>query len=342
MLLDYIIPPRRSGGDESLAAFVRRRFGAEAYKRMIEPLMSGIYGGDGDQLSLAATFPNLRKAELEHGSLIRGMRAAAPRLSQSSTKWPAFLTLEKGIQEVVDAITNRLGAAQIRLRTHVRRVVRNMGYQVITDQGEVLAADAVILATPAFVSAGLMADIDPVAAQVLHEIPYGSTVTVSLAYPLAEVPRRLDGYGYIVPRSGGRPVLACTWTSTKFPHRAPQNFALIRAFLGRAGQDEIVTRSDGELLKLVGDELRGVLGITTPPCLERIFRWPQGMPQYTLGHLDRVNTIEQHVRACSGLYVAGSAYRGVGIPDCIASGEQAAEKALTFLNVKQSTEAVEL
>jgi oxygen-dependent protoporphyrinogen oxidase len=220
-------------------------------------------------------------------------------------------------------------------------MVHQSRYELTIDNGEVLTADAVILATPAFASADLLQDIDPIMAETLRQIPYGSTVTVSLAYPLQQIPRRLDGYGYIVPSSERRPVLACTWTSTKFLDRAPQGFELIRLFMGRAGRDDIVSQPDDVILKLAADELREVLGITAPPHLQRLFRWPQGMPQYTLGHVARVKTIDQHIRACPGLYVAGSAYRGVGIPDCITSGEQAADKALTFLQLGPATEEYE-
>jgi len=221
---------------------------------------------------------------------------------------------------------------EIRLGERVEGVeAASTEYQVHLANGEMLAADAVIFATPAFVTADLISNLDPQVASALRAIPYVSTATVSVAYPLSDVPRPLDGYGYIVPRAEGRPILACTWTSTKFPHRAPEGYSLIRAFVGRAGQEDALASTDAELLDLVRDELRRTLGVTAPPMFHRIFRWPKAMPQYTLGHLDRLATIERRLAAHPGLSVAGNAYRGIGLPDCIASGEAAAEKALAFI-----------
>ena len=203
--------------------------------------------------------------------------------------------------------------------------------RVYLENGETLEADAVILATPAYVTAQLVGDLDPELATALRGIPYASTVTLSVAYKLSDIPRPLDGYGYIIPRAEGRSILACTWTSTKFPHRAPEGYGLIRAFIGRAGDIDVLERTDEELLQMVRAELRDVLGITAEPLFYRIFRWPQAMPQYTLGHLDRITVIERRLAEHPGLYVAGNAYRGIGIPDCVASGETAAAGALKYL-----------
>ena len=352
MGLEFLVPPRKEVDDESLEAFVSRRLGHEAYDRMIEPLMSGVYAGDGSQLSLDATFPNLRKAELEHGSLIKSMLATrAHPVRQSATqnvkKWPAFLTLETGLTEIVEHVVSDLHDVQITLKTRVKAVTANDGidmprYRVTGENGEEFMADAIILATPAFITEQLVNQIDPEAAKALTEIPYVSTATVSVAYPLSQVPGSLDSYGYIVPRSEGRAVLACTWTSTKFPHRAPQQYALLRAFLGRAGNEAVLELSDDELIALVRDELRAVLGITAVPHLQTIFRWPKAMPQYTLGHLQRLKTIEHQFRKHEGLFYAGAAYQGIGIPDCIASGEAAAEKTYAYCETLKASEALHL
>lgn len=345
MGLDYVIPARSPNGDESLASFVQRRLGGELYERLIEPLMSGIYAGDGAQLSLAATFPQLRQVELEHGSLIKGMlanqRLAANQLkSGNGAKAPApapaasrsaFLTPTTGLAEIVEALQARLTAVTIRLNARVQHLEKSAtGYVAQLANGEVLKAEAVILATPAFATADLLTHIDPTTATALHGIPYVSTATVSVAYPLSDIPRPLDAYGYIIPRAEGRPILACTWTSTKFPHRAPTGYGLLRAFVGHAGANQPAPEAltDAELLQLVRAELQQTLGITAAPQLQRVFRWPQAMPQYTLGHLDRLATIDQRLAHHPGLHVAGNAYRGIGIPDCIASGEAAAEAVI--------------
>lgn len=377
MGLDYFIPPKSPNGDESLAQFVERRLGRELYDRMIEPLMSGIYAGDGEQLSLGATFPQLRQTELTHGSLVKGMlatkrktqRSGGPMPPISNKKWPAFVTPETGLAEIVEALQTRLADVDVRLQTRVVQITANefaawqrkpaeagshditepvltglsyqpsssldgqaAVYQVVLETGETLAADAVILATPAYATAYLVVGLDPEMAQALKGIPYASTATVSVAYPLKDIPRPLNGYGYIIPRAEGRSILACTWTSTKFPHRAPAGYGLIRAFIGRAGDDEVINRSDEELLGIVRHELQEVLGITAAPSVQRIFRWPKAMPQYTLGHLERLAVIEQRLAQHPGLFVAGNAYRGIGIPDCIASGEQAADQVVAYLS----------
>jgi oxygen-dependent protoporphyrinogen oxidase len=340
MALDYIIPAKAANGDEPLAAFVDRRLGRELYDRLIEPLMGGIYAGDGQQLSLAATFPQLRRAELDHGGLIKGVLAQRANQSPAATdakRWPAFVTPATGVAELVEALERRLSGIDIRLGRGATRVEPvSTGYRVELDNGEWLEAQAVIFATPAFVTADLISAIDPTAAAALRAIPYVSTATVSVAYRLSDIPRPLDGYGYIIPRAENLPVLACTWTSTKFPHRAPAGFGLIRAFIGRAGQEEALGGTDDDLLQLARAELRRTLGITAPPILHRVFRWPKAMPQYTLGHLERLAAIEQRLAVLPGLFVAGSAYRGIGLPDCIQSGEQAAEAALKCLMESES------
>jgi len=346
MGLEYLIPPRMTDEDESLQSFVSRRLGREVYERMIEPLMSGIYAGDGAQLSLAATFPNLRKAELDYGGLIKSMLAArskpTPKATQPAKRWPAFLTLQSGLAEITEKIAAELNDVDVRLCTRVTSVKRipwQTGYEVAIAGDNPVTVDAVILATPAFVTAELIGSLDAQAAAALRQIPYASTATVSVVYPLSQVPVPLDAHGYIVPRSEGRPVLACTWTSTKFPHRAPEGFALIRAFIGRAGQEDVLNRTDDELIQMVRDELRSVLGITAPPQMHYVFRWPMAMPQYTLGHLERVSAIESCSEALPGLFFAGAAYRGIGIPDCIASGEKTATQALAYTQTHPTAQA---
>jgi len=344
MGLDYLIPPQSPNGDESLAAFVERRLGRELYDRLIEPLMGGIYAGDGARLSLAATFPQLRQAELEHGGLIRGMLATkkkAPAPKPGAKQWAAFLTPTTGLAEIVEALEARLNGANAEIRRGTRVVdveAASPGYHVRLESEESLQADAIILATPAFITADLISNLDSPLSSVLRAIPYVSTATISVAYRLSDTRGAcpLDGYGYIIPRADNRPILACTWTSTKFPHRAREGFGLIRAFIGRAGQESALDGTDDDLLKRVRDELRRTLGLTAPPILHRIFRWPKAMPQYTLGHLERLAVIEERLAAHPGLFVAGNAYRGIGIPDCIASGERAAEAVLKFLKSRSS------
>ncbi|MFZ6029901.1 MAG: protoporphyrinogen oxidase [Chloroflexota bacterium] len=336
MGLDFVLPPRPLNGDESLGAFVSRRLGRAAYENLIEPLMSGIYAGDGDRLSLAATFPYLRDMEIRHGGLVKGalamkrQAAASGRAARGSRS--AFLTPKTGLAAVVEALLRdlRSGGADLRLNAAVLRIAHHdSSYLLHLAGGETLTAAAVILATPAYASADILAGLDPALAGELRSIPYVSTATVSLAYRHEDLPRPLDGYGYVIPRREGRQALACTWTSTKFPHRAPEGYALLRVFIGRAGQD--IAWNETDLLAVARQELVATLGIHAPSFLSRVFVWEKAMPQYNLGHPQRLVNIENALRAHPGLALAGNGYRGIGIPDCIRSGQLAVEQVLPRL-----------
>jgi oxygen-dependent protoporphyrinogen oxidase len=298
--------------------------------------MSGIYAGDGDQLSLASTFPYLRDLELKHGSLARG---ALKMRQQSNGKTlgsrSAFLTPTTGLAEIVEALVESLKSkVNLRLNTRVTSVTRNLelGTWNLKLDTETLDTDSLILATPAFISAQLLASFDPELASALQSIPYASTATVSLAYRLSDLPRDLDGYGYVIPRREGRKALACTWTSTKFPHRAPEGYALIRVFVGRAGQD--IPWNENDLLALSKEEMKLTLGITAEPLLFRVFMWENAMPQYNLGHPDILKRIDAALEKYPTLALAGNGYRGIGIPDCIRSGEEATKRVCKLEGLK--------
>jgi oxygen-dependent protoporphyrinogen oxidase len=326
--LELVVRPGRSAGDESIAAFSRRRFGAEAYDWLIEPLLSGIYAGNGEDLSLESTFPQLRESEHRDGSLLKPLLAARIRSPGPSAR-AGFVTLPGGLGALVEALTERLTGTPILTGTTVKRIreaVVGRGYRVELSSGGTIESDTVVLATPAYASAAMVDSLDPGLATLLRSIPFVSTATVSLAFARTAIPKPLDGYGYVSPRVEGGPLVACTWTSNKFPGRAPPDVELIRCFVGRAGVDEIVEAEDSVLLDLAREELRSVHGITTQPLLSRVVRWPRGMPQYTLGHRERLARIEAWIGAHPGLHLAGASYRGVGIPDCIASGWTAAEQ----------------
>jgi oxygen-dependent protoporphyrinogen oxidase len=348
MGLDFLLPAHSPNGDESLAAFVGRRLGREAYENLIEPLMSGIYAGDGDALSLASTFPYLRDLELKHGSLARGaleMRKQSNGKAVQGSR-SAFLTPTTGLAEIVEKLFEHLisNGTTLRLNTSVTSIhrltpdTRNVTpdtWYVTLDSGEALEADSVILATPAYVSGNLLASFDPQLASDLQSILYASTATVSLAYRGSDLPRDLDGYGYVIPRRAGRKALACTWTSTKFPHRAPGGYALIRVFVGRAGQD--IPWDEKKLLELAKEELSLTLDIRSEPLLSRVFKWENAMPQYNLGHPEILRRIDAALEKHPGLALAGNGYRGIGIPDCIRSGELAVNKILESRGVEMST-----
>jgi oxygen-dependent protoporphyrinogen oxidase len=333
------LPPAPLGAsglaDESVASFVTRRLGREVYENLVEPLMSGIYAGDGEMLSLAATFPQLRQLELQFGSLLKGLQAGGnggARQAQPS-HYPPFVSLANGMGTLVEAIVARLQRTQILTGAAVEAVTSNgAGCHVLIGDGRIQHADALIVATPAYVTARLLADLDPVLADLHGQIPYAPAALITLGFAEADLPGPLDGYGYVIPQVEETDLLACTWTSSKWPGRAPAGQALVRVYTGRYGRRDITQCSDEELLALAYEELRSTLGLTASAALVRIHRWPGAMPQYLLGHVQRVAQIEAQLarRRASGcsLYLAGAAYRGVGVPDCIASGEQAASQAV--------------
>ena len=338
MGLDFFLPPAPLNGDESLGAFITRRLGRSAYEGLIEPLMSGIYAGDGDQLSLQSTFPYLRELELKYGGLVKGALETRRRIAKSGARAPgtrnAFLTPRSGLEAIVEALVNRLESQGVFLRrnTAVTSLSRDgVGYRIETKEGEGMTAGSVILAAPAFASAELLSQLDRELASDLRAIPYVSTATISLAYPESALPRPLDGYGYVIPRREGRRALACTWTSTKFPHRAPEGYALLRVFVGRAGEESSLPADEAGLYSLAREELRETLGIEAEPLFAKVFYWERAMPQYNLGHPARLARIDTEIERLPGLALAGNGYRGIGIPDCIRSGELAAEKAVNQL-----------
>ncbi len=336
MGLDLVLPRRGNKGDESLGNFIRRRLGSEVYERLIEPLMSGIYAGDGDRLSLGSTFPFLSEWEGRYGSVVRGALALRRkrRSSFSANGRPSiFLTPQTGLAELVDQLQAELDGVDLHLGEGIHACeARVDGFRLETEAGRSYRAEVVVLAAPAFVSAELLGGLDPELAELLGGIEYVSTATVSLAYREEDLNRPLDGHGYVIPRVEGRQALACTWTSSKFPHRAPAGKALVRVFIGRAGQSEVVVADEQRLLDIARSELAETLGLHAEPILVRVHRWPRAMPQYNIGHLERMDQIGARLMEHPGIFLAGAAYEGIGIPDCIHSGQRAAEEALAFLN----------
>ena len=315
--------------DESVAAFVSRRFGREAYDALVEPLMTGIYGGDGDQLSLRATFPQLRALELEHGSLLDALP-----WQQAPGQRPPFVSLRNGMDVLVTALLAGLERTTVGHGSAVAVRRTPTGYDVELGGGDRLRADGVVVATPAFVTAELLEGLDPELADAHAAIPYASSVVVTLAFSTDDV-TPLDGYGYLIPRGEGGEVLACTWSSQKWEGRAPEGSTLVRVYAGRFGRRDLTLDTDEELVALAREEL-ALLEVTAEPTLARVQRWPLGMPQYVMDHSERVERIERALEAHPGLAVAGAAYRGIGIPDCIASGEAAAESVVEALSAARA------
>lgn len=333
--VERFIAPRTDGGDETVAGFCLRRMGKEAYERIGEPLLGGIHAGDAEALSLPSTFPDLHAMETDHGSITRALKARRRQAAKKSGK-PGrrlgFITLEGGLGDLTRALERSLGEADVRTRSKAREVQgEGAPYRVILKDGEPVEADAVIVATPAHAAAALMGKGRSALARELGGIPYVSSAVVFLAYPRSAAGKIPDSYGFLVPRTENRKIGGCTFVSNKFPGRAPEEMILLRAFVGGALQEDLAGRSEGELIGLVQSELRDILGVSGSPTLSRAYKWDKAMVQYNLGHRDRIYRIEKLVAKSPGLFLAGAAYHGSGIPDCIASGRQTARAALKHL-----------
>ena len=332
MALDLVLP-RGVSDDESLGAFVRRRLGREALERVAQPLVAGIYTADPDDLSLAATMPRFRELERRERSVVLGLWRAnrkAPQAGTSGARWSLFVTFQHGMEELVTTLASRLPPGTALLKHRVDGIERHgHGWRVLSAEGAAVEADRVIVAAEAYTTSRLLRYVDPALATLLGEIPYASSATVTLGYRRGDVPNPLDGFGFVVPRTERRAVLACTFSSVKYPGRAPEGHALLRCFVGGALNEGILQSDDGALVAGTRDELRQALGVTAEPVLTRVSRWPKAMPQYHVGHGGRVETIERCAAAIPGLHLAGGAFRGVGIADCVRSGEAAAEQALS-------------
>lgn len=342
MALDLLLPRRADAEEEeSLAAFVRRRFGREALERMAQPMVGGIYTADPERLSLRATMPRFLDMEREHRSLILALWKQARRPTAgaqngaSGARYGLFLSFDDGMQVLTDAIAARLPAASVRLNTPAVDVVyegASRRWSVSVEGGATLAADAVCLALPAYAAARLVRGADAALASELDSIPYASTATVNLAYRRADIPHPLDGFGFVVPFAERRATLACTFSSVKFPSRAPARHALLRAFVGGALQPEMFELGENEMVSAVRRDLGDLLGIAAAPLFAHVERWPRSMAQYHLGHLALLARLEARLTRFPGLRLCGNAYTGAGVPDCVRAGEAAAEEIIKAVN----------
>ena len=327
MAADLLLPRQKGNDDESLASFVRRRLGQEALERMAQPMVGGIYTADPETLSLRATLPRFLDMERAHRSLILAMMRQGQTRGTSGARYSLFLSFDDGMEVLVDAL--RRVIPNVRLNTRVTAIQKsNDGWIIKTETGESFDADAICLAVPAHTAAKLLDNVDEQLAAQLNAIKYASTATINLAYPRSAIRHPLNGFGFVVPFVEKRSLIACTFSSVKFNGRAPEDHVLLRAFAGGALQPEIFAAPDMETR--IEADLRELLGITGEPLFKETAKWERSMPQYEVGHLDRIEAIENEVRELAGLALAGNSYRGAGIPDCIRSGETAAESLVNF------------
>ncbi len=351
MGFDLFIPPRRETGDESLADFIRRRLGAEALDKIAGPMMAGIYVADPERLSIDSTFPMFVDMEKKYGSLIKAMQvskkrsAASHNGSNGSRSAPAsghgpgqpeamFTSLRGGMSELVDTLVKQL-TGDLRLNCGVTGLrYLSPGFEISLNTAETLRTDGVVLAVPAYTAARLVEPFAPELAARLRQVRYVSTATVSLGYRQEDMAgQSLNGFGFMVPKSEKRQILACTWSSTKFNHRAPLAGGLVRVFVGGDDHERLVDLPDTDLLALARAEVSATMSLKAIPAVQRIFRWPKGNPQYDVGHLDRVAEMEQLAANLPGLHLTGSAFRGIGIPDCVKSALATVESLMA--NVKE-------
>jgi oxygen-dependent protoporphyrinogen oxidase len=349
MALDLVIPRRardNGGDDESLADFVRRRLGREAFERMAQPMIGGIYTADPEKLSLRATLPRFLDMEQTHGSIIRAIwkerrRGSSPTVREgvsrgksigesgvSGARYSLFLSFDRGMQVLVDELSSRLRGV-IQLNTKAESLSLNESrtkWNIHLSSDTTIEADDVCLAIPSYAATSLLQETDAELSQMLNQIEYASTATINLAYRRADVPHPLDGFGFVVPFIENRSLLACTFSNVKFAGRAPAEHVLLRAFAGGALQPELFELDEDQLLRRVQADLHDLLGITGAPLFTSVERWRRSMPQYHVGHLELVSRIRARAKALPGLHLAGNSYGGAGVPDCIRSGEAAADK----------------
>lgn len=326
---ERFVPTRHDASDESLHDFATRRLGREVYDRLVQPLIGGIYTADPTKLSMHAAMPEFVAMEREFGNLTRGMRKKGTKTKREGTgaRYGLFLGLRDGMSSLVDAIVRRLPDGCVQLSSSVNRIYRDEHQWRVAIDGEAQpqAFDALIIATRAPHAAALLRDVDSRLAAELAGIQYASAVVPVLGYRRDQIAHPLNGFGFVVPIVEERQILSGSFTSIKFPGRAPEDSVLFRVFIGGACQEELVGLPDGQLYDIAQRELAELLGVRGEPQIRELVRWNQAMPQYQLGHLDRVAEIERLASELPAFALAGNAYRGVGIPFCIRSGELAAE-----------------
>jgi protoporphyrinogen/coproporphyrinogen III oxidase len=326
----------RLGPDETVASFVERHYGAKIVDRLVDPLLAGVYGGEASELSAPAVLPRFIEMERNYGSLARAMLAARKKIAPHQDRRPIFTSLKSGMQQLADALVARLDSSAQRPNTPVHELQRKIDGWTVSAPAQSGFFDAVVVAIPAPAAAALLQTAGAGLASELRSVHYTSSVTVALGYG-QDVRRSLPpGFGFLVPRSEGKRMLASTFVHNKFPHRAPPDRALLRCFVGGSRDEPVLDLPDAEILGIVGGELRQILGITAEPRFARVYRWRAAMAQYAVGHLDRLERIEHLRRQLPGLSLAGNAYRGIGVPDCVRSGQEAADQALAAVGLAPS------
>jgi protoporphyrinogen/coproporphyrinogen III oxidase len=330
MAAEWFHLPHEAAEDETVADMVKRHYGPEMVEMLADPLLSGVYGGEASQLSVRAVLPRLADMESKHGSLGRGMLDARKKKATTLNvpARPLFTSLKDGMQQLVDTLISNLDRKALNTSSPVHSVIRQDNGWTVCAGYQSDHFDAAIIAIPAHAASILLETTDEILARDLGGIQYTSSVTLTLGYDEKVRASLPPGFGFLVPRSEGHRMLAATFVHNKFPHRAPANRALVRCFLGGARDEEILLRGEKEILQIVRDELRQILSLNAEPLFARVYKWKSAMAQYSVGHLERLQRIEAHRQTLPGLALAGNGYNGIGVPDCVRSGTEAAGKIL--------------
>jgi len=337
MAKEWFHPPRPAGQDESVAALVERHYGSEIVERLADPLLSGVYGGEAAKLSVRAVLPRFVDMESQHGSLGRAMLSTRKKMAHSKgTPRPLFTSLRNGMQQLVDALLKYIPDGRFRRNTPICGIQRtSTGWSLQNETGQTTEFEHLIVCTPANVAGTLLRPMDDQLGSNLEQVEYTSSVTVVLAFQ-KEKTQLPPGFGFLVPRSEGKRMLACTFVQNKFPHRTPPDKALLRCFLGGSRNEDILAMTEEQILTAAREELRQIFGLAAEPVFTRVYKWRGAMAQYAVGHLERLEQIEQRRQLLSGLSLAGNGYRGIGVPDCVRSGRQAANQAAGVTEVTPS------
>ena len=331
MGMELLRAPKPKADDESVAEFIEEHYGAEAVDYLAEPLLSGIYGGDPRELSVTSVLGRFVELANQYGSLTRGVLAERAKAARRhAAPAPLFRTMKGGLGQMVEAMTGAIGGRMEVRHGRAEAVERADGGFRVKVAGDWVDANNLVMACEAHSASALLAGVDGRLAGLLGEVPYSSSMTVALGFEAGEFPgagvARPDGFGFLVPKKERRRLVACTWVGTKFPYRVPEGKVVARCFLGGRADAAVLEEPDEAVIAAVTDELRQIAGVTATPRFTRVFRWPRSMAQYTVGHPRRVAEIEARVAAIPGLHLAGNAYQGIGIPDCIRMGRQAARR----------------
>jgi oxygen-dependent protoporphyrinogen oxidase len=313
--------------DRTVSEFIEDHYGREAVDYLAEPLLSGVYGGSPDRLSVSSVLTRFVELEGRYGSLTRGVLASRRASGPKSQGTPLFRTLKGGLAQLTSLLEERIRESTRVVHGTAETVARGPegGWRVRVD-GDWREADHLVLATPAWQAGALLGEADAALASLLRGVEYSSSMTLALGYDKAVLGHGLRGFGFLVPARERRRLVACTWVGTKFSHRVPEGQAVLRCFLGGASDEGVLDESDESVVQTVLGELREIMGISAKPAFYRIARWRKSMAQYTVGHEDRVRRIEERLREHAGLYLAGNAYHGIGIPDCVKMGREAASR----------------